>query len=216
MPLIERLQQHRPSVATRSGWLAFQLGLFLLASSLLLAVIPLFWALLEGTRHHRPRWWRDRVNLWLLAVAVLMACAAPFARSGWLAWPGLVNWLPFFWGFWGFQPYVMTPAARRRITQVLVAGTVPVVVTGLGQLLLGWSGPWEVLNRLVIWHMDPGGLPPGRLSGLFDYANVAAAWLAFSWPLLLAVAVSIGRQWWGRWSWKQPTVLLLLVSLRLN
>ena len=212
MPLIERLQQHRPSVATRSGWLAFQLGLFLLASSLLLAVIPLFWALLEGTRHHRPRWWRDRVNLWLVAVAVLMTCAAPFARSGWLAWPGLVNWLPFFWGFWGFQPYLMTPAARRRITQVLVAGTVPVVVTGLGQLLLGWSGPWEVLNRLVIWHMDPGGLPPGRLSGLFDYANVAAAWLAFSWPLLLAVAVSIGRQWWGRWSWKQPTVLLLVVS----
>ena len=104
LPLIERLQQHRPSVATRSGWLAFQLGLFLLASSLLLAVIPLFWALLEGTRHHRPRWWRDRVNLWLVAVAVLMTCAAPFARSGWLAWPGLVNWLPFFWGFWGFQP----------------------------------------------------------------------------------------------------------------
>ena len=30
--------------------------------------------------------------------------------------------------------------------------------------------------------------------------------------LLLAVAVSIGRQWWGRWSWKQPTVLLLLIS----
>ena len=59
-------------------------------------------------------------------------------------------------------------------------------------------GPWWSAAGSPLW--------------LFDYANVAAAWLAFSWPLLLAVAVSIGRQWWGRWSWKQPTVLLLLVS----
>ena len=58
--LIQRLQQHRPVGATASGWLAFQLGVLLLASSLLLAVVPLFWALLEGSRRLRRPWWGDR------------------------------------------------------------------------------------------------------------------------------------------------------------
>ena len=157
MRLIQRLQQHRPEAASPSGWLAFQLGLLLLASSILLAVIPLFWALLEGTRRGRLPWWGDRLNRCLLVVGVLIVLSAPWAHSGWLAWVGLVNWLPFFWGFWGFQPYMATPAARRRIALVLVAGTVPVVVSGLGQLWFGWSGPWQALGGLVIWHMAPGG-----------------------------------------------------------
>ena len=212
MRLIQRLQQHRPEAASPSGWLAFQLGLLLLASSILLAVIPLFWALLEGTRRGRLSWWGDRLNRCLLVVGVLIVFSAPWAHSGWLAWVGLVNWLPFFWGFWGFQPYMATPAARRRIALVLVAGTVPVVVSGLGQLWLGWSGPWQAFGGLVIWHMAPGGHPSGRLSGLFDYANIASAWLAFSWPLLLGAAVAGGRSWLQRWSWRQPTVLLLVLA----
>ena len=38
-----------------------------------------------------------------------------------LAWVGLFNWLPFFWAFWGFQPYLATAAARRRVALALVA-----------------------------------------------------------------------------------------------
>ena len=109
------------------------------------------------------------------------------SRLGWLA-----NWLPFFWGFWGFQPYVAEAGARRRAALWLVAGTLPVVVTGLGQLWLGWQGPWQLLGGLVIWFMAPGGEPEGRLSGLFDYANIAAAWLALVWPLMLAALVQPG------------------------
>ena len=109
-----------------------------------------------------------------------------------LAWAGLANWLPLFWGFWGFQPYVAEAGARRRTALWMVAGTVPVVVTGLGQLWLGWQGPWQSLGGLVIWFMAPGGEPEGRLSGLFDYANIAAAWLALVWPLILAALVQPG------------------------
>ena len=198
--------------ATASGWLAFQLGVLLLASSLLLAVVPLFWALLEGSRRLRRPWWGDRLNRVLLLIGALLVLSAPLARSGWLAWVGLMNWIPFFWGFWGFQPYMATPEARRRVALLFVAGTVPVVVSGLGQLWLGWSGPWQVLGELIIWHMAPGGHPPGRLSGLFDYANIAAAWLSFSWPLLLAAVVATGRGWLQRWSWRQPALLLLVVA----
>jgi methionyl-tRNA synthetase len=72
------------------------------------------------------------------------------------------------------------------VALALVAATVPVILTGLGQLWWGWHGPFQALGGLVIWHLKPGGNPPGRLAGLFDYANIAGSWLALAWPLLLA------------------------------
>ena len=39
---------------------------------------------------------------------------------------------------------------------------------------------------MIIWFVSPGGEPLGRLSGLFDYANITAAWLSGVWPFCLA------------------------------
>jgi hypothetical protein len=104
----------------------------------------------------------------LLVAAVLMVLGCFRAASNELAWLGMGNWLPFFWGFWGFQVYLGTPAARRRVALALVAGTVPVILTGLGQLWWVWSGPFQWLGGLIIWHIKAGGNPPERLAGLFD------------------------------------------------
>jgi O-antigen ligase len=70
-----------------------------------------------------------------------------------------------------------------------------VLVTGLGQMLLGWSGPFQLFGGAVIWWVQAGGNPPGRLSGLFEYANVTAAWLAMTWPLALAAWLQHARRW---------------------
>ena len=211
--IIRWIEGQRPAAATASGWIAFQLGVFLLPSSLLIAVPPLFWALLQGSFCLRRSWWSDRLNRVFLLIAVLMLVGASRASSGLLAWFGLMNWLPFFWGFWGFQPYVATAQARRRIALLFITSTVPVFISGLGQLWLGWSGPWQSLGGLVIWHMAPGGMPPTRLSGLFDYANIAAAWLALSWPLLLAAAFEcVNKFRSGKIRWQLPVVLTLLFS----
>lgn len=189
--LDHHLLAHRPPVATAVGWRCFQLGLLLLASSAFLGGLLLLVALILGSRG-RPSPWTDQVNVVLLVAAVAMVLGCFTASSGWLAWVGLANWLPFFWAFWGFQPYLCTPAARRRVALMLVAGTVPVVITGLGQLWLGWAGPFQILGGLVIWHLREGGNPPGRLAGLFDYANIAGAWLVLVWPLALAALLQRG------------------------
>jgi hypothetical protein len=186
-----RLQEHRPPAATPLGWRSFQLGVFLLASSALLAGLSLLLALILGSRQRRSPL-ADRANVVLLAAAVLMVLGCFRAASNNLAWLGLANWLPFFWGFWGFQPYLGTPAARRWVALALVAGTVPVILTGLGQLWWGWSGPFQALGGLIIWHIKAGGNPPDRLAGLFDYANIAGAWLALAWPLTLAALLEPG------------------------
>jgi O-antigen ligase len=183
----------------------------------------LFPALIQGSRRRAP-WWSDRVNLVLVLVAALMVAGALAVSlrtaefpsySPLLAWVGLGNWLPLFWGFWGFQPYVVDPPARRRIGLVIAAGTVPVLVTGLGQLWLGWHGPWQILGGAVIWHLKEGGNPTGRLSGLFDYANITAAWLSLSWPLLLAALIACWRNWRERMAgsgWRLLVVLGLVVA----
>lgn len=179
-----RLMAPRPPGAGALGWRCFQLGIVLLASSAFLAALPLFVALVLGSRGRRPR--HDRINLLLLLTAGWMLLGCTVASSGPLAWLGLANWLPFFWAFWGFQPYLSTAAARRRVGLAILVGTVPVILTGLGQLWWGWSGPFQQLGGLIIWHLHPGGNPPGRLSGLFDYANIAGSWLVMAWPFALA------------------------------
>jgi len=188
------LDGERPPQAAPLGWRCFQLALLVLPASALLAGLLLLVALIQGCQRRAP-WWQDRLNLVLAAVALWMLVGCLSAPSGWLAWIGLANWLPFFWAFWGFQPYLATAAARRRLALWFVAGTVPVLVTGLGQMLLGWQGPFQLFGGAIIWWVQAGGNPPGRLSGLFEYANVTAGWLAMTWPLALAAWLQHARQW---------------------
>jgi O-antigen ligase len=133
----------------------------------------------------------------LLLAGLLMLVGCIFAQSGSLAWAGLANWLPFFWAFWAFRPHLATVKQRRQAAWMLVAGTVPVLVTGFGQMFLGWSGPWQLGGGAIVWFVAPGGQPSGRLSGLFDYANIAGAWLGVVWPLMLACVLRPDG-WWRR------------------
>jgi len=66
------------------------------------------------------------------------------------------------------------------------------------------QGPWELFHGLIIWFITPGGEPRGRLSGLFDYANIAGAWLAIIWPFALAALLQ------RRISYLQRSVALIL------
>ena len=195
----------KPAAATPLGWRCFQLGMVLLASSAFLAGLALLLALILGSRGRRP-FLADRANLVLLVAAVLMVLGCFRAASNELAWLGLANWLPFFWGFWGFQVYLGTPAARRRVAMAVVAGTVPVILTGLGQIWWGWSGPFQALGGLIIWHIKAGGNPPERLAGLFDYANIAGAWLVLAWPFALAALLE------GSLGWRRRGVVLLFAA----
>ncbi|WP_269622042.1 O-antigen ligase family protein [Prochlorococcus marinus] len=177
------------------GLNCFHIGLLFLASSAFISAIFLLFSLIISSSHRFNVYLHDKWNYPLLIAAFLMVLGCFRAYSGWLAWIGLVNWIPFFWCFWGFQPYLLSVDNRRKASLLLLAGSVPVVVTGLGQVWLGWSGPWVALNGLIIWFVAPGGQPLGRLSGLFNYANITGAWLAFVWPIALAFLLQPSLNW---------------------
>jgi len=171
------------------GWLCFQIGVFFLPSSALISYIFLFVSLLEGTFSRKDLYWKEYWNYPLILSSFLMFLSCIHSQTGSLAWLGLFNWLPFFWCFWGFQPYLITLERRRKCASWLVLGSLPVLITGFGQLWLGWEGPWQFFGGLIIWFISPGGEPIGRLSGLFDYANITAAWLSGVWPFCLAAVL---------------------------
>ena len=168
------------------GWSCFQLGVLFLASSAFISYIFLLIALVYGSFRRRDIYWRDYWNYPLLLISSLMLLGCIHSQTGSLAWLGLFNWLPFFLCFWGFQPFLLTPERRKKCASLLVLGSIPVLITGFGQLWLGWEGPWQFFDGLIIWFISPGGEPLGRLSGLFDYANITAAWLSGIWSFSLA------------------------------
>ena len=171
--------------------------MLLLPSSALLGGLCFLVACISGSQGREQPIWRDSWMQPLLLAGLLMLVGCCFAQSGALAWAGLANWLPFFWAFWACRPHLETVNQRRQAAWMLVAGTVPVLVTGFGQMLLGWSGPWQLGGGAIVWFVAPGGQPSGRLSGLFDYANIAGAWLGVVWPLMLACVLRPDA-WWRR------------------
>ena len=96
------------------GWLCFQIGLFFLPSSAVISYIFLLVALLEGTFSRKDLYWKEYWNYPLILSSFLMFLSCIRSQTGSLAWLGLFNWFPFFWCFWGFQPYLLTLERRRK------------------------------------------------------------------------------------------------------
>ena len=180
------LLKNRPPIARQSGWICFQIGLLFLPSSAFVSGCFFLMALVIGFFKRQESYWSDYWNYPLLVIGLLLCIGSINAFSGWLAWVGLANWIPFFLCFWGFQPYLLSMQMRKTSSLLLLVGTLPVLITGFGQMFLRWEGPWQIFDGLIVWFISPGGSPFGRFSGLFDYANIAGSWLAIVWPFSLA------------------------------
>ena len=106
---------------------------------------------------------------------------------------GLLNWIPFFICFWGFQIYLENQGSRKKCIFLLISGSIPVIITGLGQYFFNWHGPFETFNGLIIWFQRPLNSDMG-LTGLFNNQNYAASWLAIIFPFCVYFLVSNKRK----------------------
>ena len=183
--------------------LLFYIGLFLLPSALSISIIFLLSSLIISSIKLRKNYLHDHWNI-------------PFALSGFflilsslvntffnnhllnydlnpsLTWVGLGNWLPFFWCFWGFQSYVDSPEKRRICGLILIAGSFPVIISGLGQSFFNWDGPFQTLFGFITWYQRPIDNIFG-LTGLFNNPNYAGSWLNSIWPFCLASLITLKK-----------------------
>ncbi len=147
--------------------------LFLVAASLMLLISFIHYFDFEDVNFIFRIW--DQV----LEVEELKIISSPSYSS----FIGLSNWIPLFLCFFGFQPYLKTSQDREVILKLLLAGSVPVLISGFGQIWFDWHKPMEFLNGLIIWFQKPNR----TFSGLFNNQNYAGCWLNIVWPFSIAI-----------------------------
>ncbi|WP_375504117.1 O-antigen ligase family protein [uncultured Nostoc sp.] len=137
---------------------------------------------------------RRPLNWGFALLSVLLLMSAGFADGKTLAFLGLFNLLPFFLLFVAHSALIQTFAQLRQMAWVLVIGSMPLVIIGLGQLFLGWSLNLEISWVVLNWIIVPGGNPPGRIASLFLHANTFGAYLAIIFILNLGLWVENYQQ----------------------
>ena len=176
--------------------LFFKFGLFLLPSAFSLASIFILISLLIQTFKRRNLFFQDFYNQILFCISGLMILSClvqnlfidqkyDFIIEKYITWIGLFNWIPFFWIFWSAQGFLKTKKDRDDLSLMLTIGTIPVIISGLGQYFFNWIGPLKFLNGLIVWYQRPINEISG-LTGLFNHANYAGAWLTLILPLCIA------------------------------
>ena len=176
------------------GFYCFLSGVFLLASavglSIILFLISLFISLNKSHKLLKDKW---NYPLLISSFLMLLSTLEHFLRNEnyaelgidpKLSLIGLFNWLPLFLCFWGFQKYLNSPKKRLITSKLLICGSIPVIFSGILQLL-NINGPFELFNGLIVWFQKPLQ-EVGSISGLFNNQNYAGLWMALVWPFCLS------------------------------
>ena len=102
------------------------------------------------------------------------------------SWIGLANWIPLFISFISARTFLSCNKDRQFFAKFLIAGSIPVLVTGFGQYFFNWHGPFHTLNNLIVWFQRPLDADQG-LTGLFNNENYAGCWLNIICPFSIAL-----------------------------
>lgn len=176
------------------GYYSFLLGVFFLSSAVGISILLLFFSLIISFLNTKD-FLSDKWNYPLFICAFLMILSTinhflryeEFINLGIdpkLSLLGLVNWLPFFLCFKGFQNYLNSHKKRFLISKLLICGSIPVIFSGILQILK-INGPFELLNGLIVWFQKPLD-EVGSLSGLFNNQNYFGLWMVLVWPFCLS------------------------------
>ena len=179
----------------------FYFGLFLLPSAFSIAAILLLISLISSTFTKRENIFQDKFNIIFFIASFLMVVSSlvhsfnrdyiPYEVDPNLSWIGLANWIPFFWCYFGFKKFLNSPEKRKKSAIILLSGTFPVLITGIGQAFFDWHGPFEILNGFIVWYQRPIDGITG-LTGLFNNPNYAGCWLNVLWPFCIASLMDRG------------------------
>lgn len=158
-------------------------------SPLLAALLALIMAIQVG-RKQGQRIAEQPLNWGFLILGFGLLISAVFAENRQAAFLGLFNFFPFFILFVFTNALIRTPAQLRRLAFILVTASILVIVLGLGQLILGWKGSFQILWIVFDLRLAAEGFPIGRMASILDYANILASYLIITFTFAIGLAVS--------------------------
>ena len=172
------------------------IGIFLLPTAPAISVFFFLISLLFSENNNPITFLKAKSNRIFIIVSVLMVLSCFYnyfdntnlvrEQIKSLSWISLINWIPFFWCFWGFEPYLRESHRRIKISKLLVIGTIPVIISGFFQYFFEITGPFKLFNGLIIWYQQPISITDG-ITGPFNNANYAGSWLALVFPFSIAL-----------------------------
>ena len=177
------------------GYIFFQIGIFFILSAPNIAAFFILLSLISShINENKILIKNDWIFPFFIAglVAILSSINSSFRHAkidGWspyLSWLGLANWLPFFYFMWRSQIYLYRNEMRQRISNLFLAGSVPFIFSGFGQLWFNWHGPLIFMNGLIIWFQRNLDISNNDgITAMFNNQNYAACWLIIIWPFCI-------------------------------
>ncbi|MEG4076287.1 O-antigen ligase family protein [Microcoleus sp. Pol14C2] len=188
--LKSRLQKH-PDPRLQIPWNFAQVGMLIFPLIPILGALGLFLGLASTCKQKFRQISRSPLNRGFAILSALLVITAVFAHNRIEAFIGLYNFLPFFILFAAFSSLIQTLPQLRQLSWMIVISSIPVIILGLGQQFLGWSGI-DQLQPVFGWVLAPQGNPPGRMASVFMYANILACYLTIAFILALGLWMEEG------------------------
>ncbi len=128
----------------QSSWNYSQWALLIFPLSPLLGAVAIGFVSLITWLKQSHKINRRPLNWGFALLSLLLIVSAGFADNKTAAFLGLFNLLPFFLLFVAHSALIQTFVQLRQMAWVIVIGSMPVIILGLGQLFLGWSLKLEI------------------------------------------------------------------------
>ena len=116
-----------------------------------------------------------------------------FKKGDNFVWLDLLNWLPLFLLFIFAQDYLKRERQRLIFGKVLIAGTIPVLISCALQSWFKVYGPFGILNDLIIWFQKEIPATDYGISGLFSNPNYTGIWLSSVFPFVVSEQLIINK-----------------------
>ena len=177
----------------------FLFGIFFLPSALPIAGLFLLISLILSFKNNHYISLKDKWNLPLfMSIGIILFSTLnisfidkPLILSTYnisTIWVNLINWLPLFFYYWGFQNYLITNKQKIIFAKWLVSGTFPVILSIILQKYFNLFGPYKTLYGLIIW-FQKSIYNGGPASGLFSNPNYTAIWLGLVLPFAIILLI---------------------------
>ncbi len=180
----------------KCGFIFFNLGLFFLVSAPIFGVISILIAMIFSYFENKIFFLDNVINKSFILISTVLLITTFtsffFKINQFEEWNftkniiGLFNWIPFFMCFLLIQPFLKNTKYRILSTYILLIGTFPLLITGIGEYFLGWNNQLSTFYGNIIWFLKPKNELKG-LSGLFSNPNYAASWLIMICPLAIGI-----------------------------
>ena len=141
----------------------FNIGVLFLATTPFLHVYFLY-PLFKGLISARSNILSDKFHqiFFLISIILIIKSLSETLRleneiQSWqssLNWAGIANLIPLFLCFVGFNSYLNDKDKRKNISKYFIAGTIPVLISCIGQFWFDWYGPLEIFG-LITWFQRP-------------------------------------------------------------